>query len=118
MKENFAMFASKVLSKEKNSKTSEANIILRFRRSFTAYRTEEVSQIFTCMQNDVVRRLSCSHRYSLAFDFVFLYFYRYFILLPFVILPRLKSTYLIVVVGPCVSEKFKYTRNNSMTTKS
>ena len=43
MKENFAMFASKVLSKEKNSKTSEANIILRFRRSFTAYRTEEVS---------------------------------------------------------------------------
>ena len=42
MKLNFSVFASKILSKEKDSKCSEANIIIRFRRGFAAYRTEEV----------------------------------------------------------------------------
>lgn len=39
---DFSIFASKILSKEKASKCSEANIIIRFRRGFAAYRTEEV----------------------------------------------------------------------------
>ena len=42
MKKNFSIFAAKILSKEIKSKCSEANIILRFRRNFAAYRTEEV----------------------------------------------------------------------------
>ena len=47
MKLNFSVFASKILSKEKDSKCSEANIIIRFRRGFAAYRTEEVSARYT-----------------------------------------------------------------------
>jgi len=41
MKSNWNLFAPKILSKEVQSKCSESNIILRFRRSFSEYRTEE-----------------------------------------------------------------------------
>jgi hypothetical protein len=41
MRSDFSTFAPTILSQEKDAKCSETNIILRFRRNYTLYRTEE-----------------------------------------------------------------------------